>query len=131
MFWGTLGLAVFGASVFWLLRDMLATTVIGDSAASGTVGWLALGVALTVAAGSQGALLNGLRRIGDSAEDLIELFRGFSYGTILRLDELPERLPPVDRLCARLDWLPSDGSDQGFFDVLVTRHAELLGAECS
>lgn len=70
---------------------------------------------------------HGLRRMGDSAEDLIELFRGFSYGTILRLDELPERLPPVDRLCARLDWLPSDGSDQGFFDVLVTRHAELPG----
>ena len=68
---------------------------------------------------------HGLRRMGDSAEDLIELFRGFSYGTILRLDELPERLPPADRLCARLDWLPSDGSDQGFYDVLVTRHAEL------
>ena len=66
LFWGTMGLAVFGATVFWLLRDTLATTV-GDSDASGTVGWLAVGVALTVAAGSQGALLNGLRRIGDIA----------------------------------------------------------------
>jgi FkbM family methyltransferase len=70
---------------------------------------------------------HGLRRIGDSAKQLIELFRDFSYGTILRLDELPERLPPVERLCARLNWLPSDGSDQGFFDVLVARHAELPG----
>ena len=70
---------------------------------------------------------HGLRRMGDSPGDLIALFRDFSYGTILRLDELPERLPPVDRLCARLDWLPDDGSDQGFFDVLVTRHAELPG----
>ena len=70
---------------------------------------------------------HGLRRMGDSPGDLIALFRDFSYGTILRLDELPERLPPVDRLCARLDWLPTDDSDQGFFDVLVTRHAELPG----
>jgi FkbM family methyltransferase len=69
----------------------------------------------------------GLRRMGDSAEDLIELFRGFSYGAILNLDELSERLPPVDRLCARLDWLPTDDSDQGFFDVLVSRHPELPG----
>jgi len=71
---------------------------------------------------------HGLRRMGDRAEDLIELFRGFSCGMILNLDELPERLPPVDRLCARLDWLPMDGEDQGFFDVLVTRHAELPAA---
>jgi PST family polysaccharide transporter len=67
LFWGTLGLAVFGASVFWLLRDTIATTVLGDSNSSETVAWLAVGVALTVAAGSQGALLNGLRRIGDIA----------------------------------------------------------------
>jgi FkbM family methyltransferase len=68
---------------------------------------------------------HGLRRMGDRPEDLIELFAGFSYGAILRLDELPERLPPVDRLCARLGWLPLDGSDQGFFDVLVARRADL------
>jgi FkbM family methyltransferase len=67
----------------------------------------------------------GLRRVGDRAEDLIDLFRSFPYGVILRLDELPERLPPVDRLCARLDWLPTDGSDQGFFDVLLARCPEL------
>jgi FkbM family methyltransferase len=67
----------------------------------------------------------GLRRMGDSADELIEFFRDFPYGTILRLEEVPERLPPIDRLCARLDWLPIDGSDQGFFDVLVTRHVEL------
>ena len=70
---------------------------------------------------------HGLRRMGDSAEDLIGFFRGFSYGTILKLDELSEPLPPVDQLCARLDWLPKDGSDQGFFDILVTRHAQLPG----
>jgi len=68
----------------------------------------------------------GLRRMGDSSEGLIECFRDFSYGTILRIDQLPKRLPSIDRLCARLDWLPSDGSDRGFFDVLVARHAELV-----
>ena len=67
----------------------------------------------------------GLRRMGDNAEELIGIFRDFSYGAILRLDEVSGRLPPADRLCARLEWLPTDGSDQGFFDVLVARHAEL------
>jgi FkbM family methyltransferase len=71
----------------------------------------------------------GLRRMGDRAEDLIERFRDFSYGLILRLDRLPKRLPPIDRLCARLDWLPIDGSDPGFFDVLVARRAELPSTE--
>jgi PST family polysaccharide transporter len=67
LFWGTLGLALAGAAVFWLLRDVLAVQVIGDGVPVTQVGWLALGVALTVAASSQGALLNGLRRIGDIA----------------------------------------------------------------
>lgn len=67
LFWGTLVMAVVGALVFWLLRGVLATHVLADSALSNEVGWLALGVGLTVVAGSQGALLNGLRRIGDLA----------------------------------------------------------------
>jgi PST family polysaccharide transporter len=41
--------------------------VLGDAAHADTVGWLGLGVALTVAAASQTALLNGMRRIGDLA----------------------------------------------------------------
>jgi PST family polysaccharide transporter len=67
LFWGTLALATVGALVFWLLRGVLATHVLNDSALTADVGWLALGVGLTVASGSQGALLNGLRRIGDLA----------------------------------------------------------------
>lgn len=67
LFWGTMGLAALGASVVWVLREGLARTVLGDAGLAGEVGWLALGVALTVAAGSQGALLTGLRRIGDIA----------------------------------------------------------------
>ena len=64
---GTLGLAAIGAAVFWLLRGLLARYVLGDSRLTGDVGWLALALALTVAAASQSALLNGLRRIGDLA----------------------------------------------------------------
>lgn len=64
---GTIFLALLGAVVVWMLRDVLARHVIGDPASSATVGWLGLGVALTVAASAQAALLNGLRRIGDIA----------------------------------------------------------------
>ena len=67
LFWGTLGLALIGAAAFWLLRHVLAAKILGDSGFTEAVGWLAVGVALSVASGSQGALLNGLRRIGDIA----------------------------------------------------------------
>lgn len=67
LFWGTMGLALVGALVFWLLRYPVSVHVIGNRMQEGEVGWLALGVALSVAAASQGALLRGLRRIGDVA----------------------------------------------------------------
>lgn len=67
LFWGTLILALLGASLFWLLRGALARHILGDAGRTGDVGWLALGVVLSVAAGSQSALFNGLRRIGDIA----------------------------------------------------------------
>ncbi len=67
LFWGTLVLGLTGAAVCWAMRDMLATRVLGDVALAGEVGWLALAVALTVAAASQSALLTGMRRIGDLA----------------------------------------------------------------
>lgn len=67
LFWGTLVMAVLGAWAFWLLRELLALHVLADSTLSDEVGWLALGVGLAVAAGSQVALINGLRRIGDLA----------------------------------------------------------------
>lgn len=67
LFWGTLVLALAGAGVFCALRDLLALRVLGDASLAGDVGWLALAVGLTVAAASQSALLNGMRRIGDLA----------------------------------------------------------------
>ena len=67
LFWSTLLLALVGGGVFWLLSGSIAAVVLSDPQRTGDVGWLALGVALAVAAGSQGALLTGLRRLGDLA----------------------------------------------------------------
>lgn len=60
-------LAAGGAALFWLMRDILATHVLKDASLTDEVGWLAVGVGLNVAAISQSAVLNGLRRIGDLA----------------------------------------------------------------
>jgi PST family polysaccharide transporter len=67
LYWGTIVLATVGSIAFWALRGILAEQVLDDARLSETVGWLAIGVALTVVAGSQSALLTGLRRIGDIA----------------------------------------------------------------
>lgn len=67
MFWGTLLLASAGGLAVWSLREVLAMRVLGSAEHTGVVGWLALGVALSVASTSQGALIQGMRRIGDMA----------------------------------------------------------------
>lgn len=67
LFLGTLILGAGGLLLVWALRETLALYLLGDVNRAREVGWLALGVGLTVAAGSQSALLNGLRRIGDIA----------------------------------------------------------------
>jgi len=67
LFWGTMALALIGAAVFWLASGWIARVILADESRISDVAWLSLGVALTVAAGSQGALLTGLRRIGDLA----------------------------------------------------------------
>ena len=76
MFWGVLMLATTGALVVWSLRELLAVQLLGSIEHSEAVGWLALGVALSVASASQGALIQGMRRIGDMAKLSV-------YGSIL------------------------------------------------
>ena len=67
LFWGTLALSLIGGLLFFAASDWLAYHVLEAPQLRQDVAWLSLGVALTVAAGSQGALLTGLRRIGDLA----------------------------------------------------------------
>ncbi len=76
IFWGALLLAGAGALVVWTLREQLAAHVLGDTEHAGVVDWLALGVALSVASASQGALIQGMRQIGDIARISV-------YGSIL------------------------------------------------
>lgn len=64
---GTLLLAFLGGLGFWLLRDLIAGWVLLDPGLGNSIGWLSVAVALSVAAASQNALLNGMRRIGDIA----------------------------------------------------------------
>ena len=67
LFWGTMVLAGAGGLVVWSLRSILAVYTLGNASYSGAVGWLSIGVALSVAGASQGALIQGMRRIGDIA----------------------------------------------------------------
>lgn len=76
MFWGALLLASAGALVVWSLREVLAIHVLGGAEHATIVSWLALGVALSVASASQGALIQGMRRIGDMARLSV-------YGSVL------------------------------------------------
>jgi PST family polysaccharide transporter len=60
-------LACAGGLVVWSLRSILAVYALGSASYSGAVGWLSIGVALSVAGASQAALIQGMRRIGDIA----------------------------------------------------------------
>ena len=64
---GNLVLGVSGMAALWLLREPVAQWVFGGSVHTAEVGWLGVGVLLTLIAGSQTALLQGLRRINDLA----------------------------------------------------------------
>jgi O-antigen/teichoic acid export membrane protein len=76
MFWGAMLFAGAGALLVWALRKELARYALGSADHAGIVGWLALGVALSVAGASQGALIQGMRRIGDMARLSV-------YGSVL------------------------------------------------
>lgn len=63
LFRGSLLLALAGAIVIWVFRLPLAQLVVGRADQASTIGWLGVGVALSVAASAQTALLTGLRRV--------------------------------------------------------------------
>lgn len=63
----TLFLSVVGGAIVWWLREPLARYALGDPALANAAGWMGVGVALSVAAIGQGALIQGMRRMGDLA----------------------------------------------------------------
>ena len=67
LFWATLSLASLGAGLVWLWRAPISMWVSGASTHADDIGWLGIGVALTVASSAQGAFLNGMRQIGSLA----------------------------------------------------------------
>jgi len=80
LFWGTMLLACAGGLVVWSLRLVLAIRVLGNASYSNAVGWLSIGVALSVAGASQAALIQGMQRIGDIAR--LNVF-GATVSTVL------------------------------------------------
>lgn len=73
-------LALVGAAAVWLFRAPLAEFTTGRSAYGNAVGWLAIGVAATVIASAQLAVLQGYGRVGDLAR--VKLW-GSLFATIL------------------------------------------------
>jgi len=91
LFWGTLCLAALSGLLLWALRHVLAEMVLADPSQASLVGWLALGVALTIASWSQAALLIGMRMIGDVARVQVYsaiLFTVLGIGAIWWLGEV-------------------------------------------
>ncbi len=68
LFFGTLVLAGLGGLFTWIFKEPLATWFLSDKNKSEWVGWLSIGIVFTVAAGSQNALLTGMRRVPDLAK---------------------------------------------------------------
>ena len=66
----------------------------------------------------------GLARLGDHPSVLARALGDFPWGVVLGRGE-PERLRPAADVFESLAWIPTDGSDLGFFDVLVSRHPRL------
>ena len=64
---GSVLLGLAGMSILWIVRESVAQWVFGEVANASDVGWLGLGVLLSLIASSQTALLRGLRKIGDLA----------------------------------------------------------------
>lgn len=74
-------LAIGGGLLFYLARQPIASLVLGRPEWAGSVGWLALGVALLIGTIAQNALLTGYRRIGDLARvSVLSAFLGTALG---------------------------------------------------
>jgi O-antigen/teichoic acid export membrane protein len=80
---GSLILGIAGMALLWLLREPITVWVFGGSTHSAEVGWLGIGLLFTLAAGSQTALLQGLRRVEDLARvSILGALIGALIGTL-------------------------------------------------
>jgi len=76
-----LALGFIGLCAVWLLRETISQLVFGDASRATDVAWMGVGVLLSLIAGSQTALLQGLRRIGDMVKaGLVGAFLGTTLG---------------------------------------------------
>jgi len=64
----TVILTVLATALVWLFRVPIARIALGDSAYAGEVGWLSIGVGLSIVSLSQTGLLGGLRRMEGIAQ---------------------------------------------------------------
>lgn len=64
---GSLTLGLLGGLAVYIFSSPIAKLIFNDATRSEEVAWLGIGVFLTVVAGSQSAVLQGLQRIGDMA----------------------------------------------------------------
>jgi FkbM family methyltransferase len=67
----------------------------------------------------------GLLRAGDSAQALFALLASFPYAGVLDPRVPLEPLEPTAAFLRRLAWIPQDGSDEGFFDLIVSRRRDV------
>jgi FkbM family methyltransferase len=67
----------------------------------------------------------GQHRMGEDAFALDALLSSsFPYASVIEGGQVPQRLSPTARELERLRWIARDGSDRGFFDLLLSRDAE-------
>jgi FkbM family methyltransferase len=63
----------------------------------------------------------GLLRMGDSAEALHDLLAALPYATLIDQRTGPGQMQDSRVFLDSLSWIPTDGSDPGFFDLLLSR----------
>lgn len=67
----------------------------------------------------------GIIAHGDSPQRFAEIMRQFQFGAVLHVLPLPEPLHSSQYVFDQLSWIKQDGSDPGFFDLLLSRHSEI------
>jgi len=67
LLWANIMQGSVAMAAVWMMRERLAVWLLGDAVHAGQIGLIGIGVLLSLLAGSQTALLQGIRRIGDLA----------------------------------------------------------------